>query len=139
MAKENKNNVTANNASENDAINVKEVTEMNKTQETTVTENIQQEQQIPAEQQAQVPAEEPEVKETFWQKTKRVGKKIAKGAGVVLLVVGGCIVGEKIGEAVGFDKATDNYNKLSGGNSSGDDPEDEITIDIGESDPIDVE
>ena len=139
MAKENK-NVTANNASENDAINVKEVTEMNKTQETTVTENnVQQEQQLPTEQTAtQVPAEEP-AKESFGKKLLNGAKKVGKWVGLGALLIGTAIVGEKIGEAVGFDKASANYDKLTGGDSSGDDPEDELTIDIGESDPIDVE
>ena len=121
-----KKNVTAN-ASENDAINVKEVTEVKEIQETTeVKEEVKQEAQVPAETENQAPAEvAEEPKETFWQKAKRVGKKVAKGVGIGLLVVGGAIVGEKIGEAIGFDKATDNYDKLSGS----DDGTEDIVVD----------
>ena len=119
---------TANKASENDAITVKEVTEMKETQETEVKEEVKQEAQVPAETETQAPAEEAEQpKETFWQKAKRVGKKVAKGVGIGLLVVGGAIVGEKIGEAIGFDKATDNYDKLSG--SGSDDGPEDIVVD----------
>lgn len=128
MAMNSTKKVTAN-ASENDAINVKEVTEVKEIQETTeVKEEVKQEAQVPAETETQAPAEEAEQpKETFWQKAKRVGKKVAKGVGIGLLVVGGAIVGEKIGEAIGFDKATDNYDKLSG--SGSDDGPEDIVVD----------
>lgn len=121
--KENKNNVTANQVS-NDTVIESEVTEMNNQE--TVTENDQQE--VPAEQQNdQVPAVvEPEAeKVSFWTKVKNGAKKVGKVAGIAALVIGGCIVGEKIGEAVGFDKATDNYDKLSKSGSSSDDDEDD--------------
>ena len=131
MGKEN-NNVTANQASANvDASKEKEEAVMNNN--TAENTNVQQE-NIPAEQSNdQVPAvAEPEQKETFWAKAKRVGKKVAKGAGVALLVVGGVLVGEKIGEAIGFDKATDNYDKLSGSGSSSDDEDDEAVQQYGQ-------
>lgn len=124
------------NASENDAINVKEVTEVKEIQETTeVKEEVKQEAQVPAETETQAPAEAEQPKETFWQKAKRVGKKVAKGVGIGLLVVGGAIVGEKIGEAIGFDKATDNYDKLSG--SGSDDGPEDIVVDSDVSDSSD--
>lgn len=121
-----------NNAAEA-AINVKEVeTEMKEVQETT---EVKQEAQVPAETETQAPAEAEQPKETFWQKAKRVGKKVAKGVGIGLLVVGGAIVGEKIGEAIGFDKATDNYDKLSG--SGSDDGPEDIVVDSDVSDSSD--
>lgn len=117
MGKEIKNNVTANNASENDVVEKKEEAVMNNT----ATE-VQQE--VPAEQTAQVPAAvEPEVKESLGKRIWNGVKKGAKYAAVAAAIVGGVFIGEKIGEAVGFDKATDNYNKLSG--SGSDDPEDD--------------
>jgi hypothetical protein len=136
MAMNSAKKVTAN-ASENDAITVKEVeTEMKETQETTEVKEVKQEAQVPAETENQAPAEEAEQpKETFWQKAKRVGKKVAKGVGIGLLVVGGAIVGEKIGEAIGFDKATDNYDKLSG--SGSDDSPEDIVVDSDVSDSSD--
>lgn len=127
MAKEIK-NVTANNASENDAINVKEVPEMAATE----TKEVQQE--VPAEQTAQVPAAVEPEKESLGKRIWKGVKKGAKYAAVAAAIVGGVFIGEKIGEAVGFDKATDNYNKLSG--SGSDDPED-IVVDSDVSDSSD--
>lgn len=129
MAKEIK-TANTNNASENDAINVKEVTDM-KNQETEVKE-VQQE--VPAETAAQVPAEVEPEKESLGKRIWKGVKKGAKYAAVAAAIVGGVFIGEKIGEAVGFDKATDNYNKLSG--SGSDDPED-IIVDSDVSDSSD--
>ena len=124
MNKEN-NNVTANQASANvDASKEKEEAVMNNTAETENV-NVQQE-NVPAEQQNdQVPAVAEPEKVSFWTKVKNGAKKVGKVAGIAALVIGGCIVGEKIGEAVGFDKATDNYDKLSKSGSSSDDEDDE--------------
>lgn len=124
MGKEN--NVTANQAAVNTDASTenKEEAVMNNTAE---TEKVQQE-NVPVEQSNdQVPAvAEPETeKVSFWTKVKNGAKKVGKVAGIAALVIGGCIVGEKIGEAVGFDKATDNYDKLSKSGSSSDDEDDE--------------
>lgn len=130
MAKEIKNNVTAaNNASNNDAVEVKEEVMKNNTQEVTENNVQQQEQQLPAEQQTQVPAEEP--KESLGKRILNGAKRFAKGAAIVGAVVLAGIVGEKIGEAVGFDKvkAADDNLRLSGGSGSDDDPEDDKIID----------
>lgn len=141
---ENKKNVTANQASANvDASTSKEEAVMNNTAETE-NANVQQD-QIPAEQQeSQVPAvAEPETeKVSFWTKVKNGAKKVGKVAGIAALVIGGCIVGEKIGEAVGFDKATDNYDKLSKSGSSSDDEDeddDDNEIDGGDYTEVDDE
>lgn len=136
------NNVTANQAAVNTDASTenKEEAVMNNT----ATENVNvQQENVPVEQQNdQVPAvAEPEVeKVSFWTKVKNGAKKVGKVAGIAALVIGGCIVGEKIGEAVGFDKATDNYDKLSksGDSSSDDDDEDdEDEIDGGDYTEVD--
>ena len=122
MAQNNQKNVT-NNAAANAAVTEKEEAVMNNTATETVNAPATQEQQ------AQVPAtapEQPTEKVGFWQgpigsKIKKVGKYVAAGAAIV----GGLFIAEKVGEGLGFDKATDAYNKASENNSSGDDPDDD--------------
>ena len=80
-------------------------------------------QQVPATQEAQVPAEAEKV--PFKEKAKAFGKKVwnvAKWPLAIAGIVGIAIGAEKIGEGVGFDKATDAYDKRTGGNDP--DPED---------------
>ena len=122
MAQNNQNKVTEN-AVNNAAVAEKEEAVMNNTATETVTAPATQEQQaqVPAE----VPAETPAEKPKFWEgpvgsKIKKVGKWVAAGAAIV----GGLFIAEKVGEGLGFDKATDAYNKASS-NSSGDDPDDD--------------
>ena len=85
---------------------------------------VQQVPQVPAQpQEAQVPAEQ---KVPFKEKAKAFGKKawnVVKWPLAIAGIVGVAIGAEKIGEGVGFDKATDAYDKRSGGNDP--DPEDE--------------
>lgn len=130
MAKEIKNE-TANNAAEA-AVETKEETVMdNNTVE-------QQAQPVAApvattEAGAQVPAAVPQTFaekhpkiSAFGKKVWGVGKWVLGGAALVGLAIGA----EKIGEGIGFDKATDAYDKLSGGNSDPDpddyDPDDDL-------------
>ena len=92
-------------------------------------------------QEAQVPAAIPsEEKPKFWDrpipsKIKKVGKWVGLGAAVV----GGLIVAHKMGEASGFDKATDAYNNASSGSN---DPEPDTSPDdendLGEASYTDV-
>lgn len=132
MAKENK-VATVNNQNE------MEVKEM--------ANNVQQENNAPIqEQQAtpvtapvanqQVPAETPAaVPQTFAEKhptLAKVGekaKKVGKWVGLGAAVIGGLFVAHKLGEASGFDKATDAYNNRQ----TGDNPEpDENPDDLGD-------
>ena len=81
---------------------------------------------VPATQEAQVPAEQ---KTPFKEKAKAFGKKawnVVKWPLAIAGVIGIAIGAEKIGEGVGFDKATDAYDKRSGGDP---DPEDDYDED----------
>ena len=136
-----KNNAVAENNTVNNT-NEKEVREM-------ANNNVQQENAPVQEQQAtpvaapvtdqQVPAETPAaVPQTFAEKHPKLAaagekaKKIGKWVGLGAAVVGGLFVAHKLGEASGFDKATDAYNSRQ----SGDDPEPDENPDddLGEAD-----
>ena len=71
--------------------------------------------QVPAEVTPQTFAEKHPKLAAFGKKAAKVGKIVGIGAAVV----GGLFVAHKLGEASGFDKATDAYNNRT----SGDDPE----------------
>ena len=130
MAKENK-NVTVN------AAETKEETNM------AVNANVVTEQQAaPVVEQApvaapvvtdgtQVPAA-PAEKPKFWDrpipsKIKKVGKWVAAGGAII----GGLVIAHKLGEASGFDKATDAYNASNG--SSDPEPDYNPDNDLGDS------
>lgn len=98
-------------------------------QATPVATPVATNQQVPAE----VPVAAPQ--QTFAEKHPKLaaaGAKIAsvgKWVGLGAAVVGGLFVAHKLGEASGFDKATDAYNSRQ----SGDNPEpDENPDDLGD-------
>ena len=76
--------------------------------------------QVPAEVTPQTFAEKHPKLAAFGQKAAKVGKIVGIGAAVV----GGLFVAHKLGEASGFDKATDAYN-----NRTGNDPDPEPDYD----------
>ena len=122
MAQNNQN--VANNAANAAIAEKKEEAVMNNTatEVTNAPATQEQQAQVPATAPEQTPAEKPK----FWDgpvgsKIKKVGKWVAAGAAIV----GGLFIAEKVGEGLGFDKATDAYNKASENNSSGDDPDDD--------------
>ena len=133
----NKNNATVNNQNE---MEVKEMANNNVQQENApVVEQQAQPVAQPAAQNVQVPAETPAAvpQQSFAEKHPKLAaagakvKKIGKWVGLGAAVVGGLFVAHKLGEASGFDKATDAYNSRQ----SGDNPEpDENPDDLGEAD-----
>lgn len=127
MAKENKVTVNAAEVKEetNMAVNANVVTEQ---QAAPVVEQAQPVAAPVATTEAgtQVPATQPtEEKVGFWQKAKAGAKKWGKRVAIAGAVVGGLLIAHKVGEASGFDKATDAYNSKQ----SGDDPEPDYSPD----------
>jgi len=126
MAK-NVNNEVANNAVEN--TKKEDQVMANNVQEQVNAPVVEQQAQPvaqPAAQNVQAPAEVPAaVPQTFAEKHPKLAaagekaKKIGKWVGLGAAVVGGLFVAHKLGEASGFDKATDAYNSRQ----SGDNPE----------------
>lgn len=133
MAKNNQVNATVNAAEA--AVETKE--EVTMAQNSAVVENqaapvVEQAQQpvaapvVTTEAGTQVPATQPtEEKVGFWQKAKAGAKKWGKRVAIAGAVVGGLLIAHKVGEASGFDKATDAYNSKQ----SGDDPEPDYSPD----------
>lgn len=114
--------------------NVAENAQVTEQQTAPVVEQATQTQpvEVPAttEAGAQVPAEQAATPQTFAEKHPKLaafGKKAAKVGKVVGIgaaVLGGLFVAHKLGEASGFDKATDAYN-----NRTGNDPDPEPDYD----------
>lgn len=119
MAKEIK-NVTANNAAEA-AVETKEETMAQTVETNQAAPVVEQAQPVAApvvtDAGTQVPAIQPtEEKVGFWQKAKAGAKKWGKRVAIAGAVVGGLFIAHKMGEASGFDKATDAYNSKQSGN-----------------------
>lgn len=118
-----------NNAVAENNTNEKEVEKMNNVQQETTNAPVQEQQATPVAAPVanqQVPAETPAtVPQTFAEKHPKLAaagekaKKVGKWVGLGAAVIGGLFVAHKLGEASGFDKATDAYNSRQ----SGDDPE----------------
>lgn len=134
-----KNNAVANNETVNNdiqkeekAMDVKQEAPVQEQQATTpVAAPVATDQQVPAEVPAATPqtfAEKHPKLAAAGEKAKKWGKRLA----IAGAVVGGLFVAHKLGEAAGFDKASDAYRN---GGQTGNDPEpDESSDDLGEAD-----
>lgn len=137
-----KNNATDNAA--NAAVTEKEAV-MNNTateQQAPVAEQAQQPVAAPvatADAGTQVPAEVPTEQVGFWQKVKTGAKKWGKRIAIGGAFIGGLFIAHKLGEAAGFDKATDAYNSKRDGDNPDpdDDPDEDDIIDDGDYTEVD--